>query len=108
MNNNNQMIFRDNMKNKIAGKHVILLLDTTTTGETIRRSMECISYYGGIVEKVVSVFSTIKSVDGIPVDTIFTGDEVPGYQAYAQNECPFCAKGMRIEAMVNGFGYSKL
>lgn len=108
INNNNQMIFRDNMKNKIAGKHVILLLDTTTTGETIRRSMECISYYGGIVEKVVSVFSTIQSVDGIPVDTIFTANEVPGYQAYAQNECPFCTKGMKIEAMVNGFGYSKL
>lgn len=108
INNNNQMIFRDNMKNKIAGKHVILLLDTTTTGETIRRSVECISYYGGIVEKVVSVFSTIQSVDGIPVDTIFTGNEVPGYQAYAQNDCPFCAKGMKIEAMVNGFGYSKL
>ena len=23
-------------------------------------------------------------------------------------ECPFCKKGLPIEAMVNGFGYSKL
>lgn len=108
VNNNNQMIFRDNMKNKIAGKHVILLLDTTTTGETIRRSIECIRYYGGQVEKILSVFSTIRSVDNVPVETIFTENEIPGYQAYAQSECPFCAKGMRIEAMVNGYGYSKL
>ncbi len=106
--NNGQMIFRDNMKNKIYNKHVVLLLDTATTGETIRRSMECISYYGGIVEKVISVFSTIESVDGIPVEAIFTEADVPGYQAYNQKDCPFCAKGMRLEAMVNGFGYSML
>lgn len=108
VNNSNQMIFRDNMKNTIENKHVILLLDTTTTGETIRRSMECISYYGGTVEKVISIFSTIKSIDGIPIDALFTIDDIPGYQAYSQKDCPFCAKGMRIEAMVNGFGYSKL
>ena len=108
VNNNNQMIFRDNMKDKIAGKHIVLLLDTTTTGETIRRSLECISYYGGIVEKVVSVFSTVDKVDDTEVDTIFTASDIPGYQAYGQRECPFCAKGMKIEAMVNGYGYSKL
>lgn len=108
VNNGSQMIFRDNMKNKIAGKHIILLLDTTTTGETIRKSLECISYYGGIIEKVVSVFSTIDSIDGVAIDTIFTQNDIPGYQAYALGDCPFCAKGMRIEAMVNGYGYSKL
>ena len=108
MNSSNQIIFRDNMKNKIAGKHVILLLDTTTTGETIRRSMEGIRYYGGIIERVVSVFSTIQSVDGMHVDTVFSENDIPGYQTNSQSECPFCAKGMMIEAMVNGYGYSKL
>lgn len=107
-NSTNQMIFRDNMKNKIEGKNVILLLDTTTTGETIRRSVECIRYYGGIVQKVESVFSTIKSIQGIPVETIFTEEELPGYQAFSHHDCPFCAQGQKIEAMVNGFGYSAL
>ena len=44
--NNGQMLFRDNNKGAIDGKHVVLLLATTTTGETIRRAMECINYYG--------------------------------------------------------------
>lgn len=108
INNNNQMLFRDNNKGAIAGKHVVLLLATTTTGETIRRSLECIRYYGGIVESVASIFSTIDSVDGTVVESLFDGDDVTNYEAYAASECPFCKKGHQIEAMVNGFGYSKL
>ena len=108
INNNNQMLFRDNNKGAIAGKHVVLLLATTTTGETIRRSLECIRYYGGTVEWVASVFSTIDSVDGVQVEALFDKNDVTGYEAYSAQNCPFCKKGHKIEAMVNGFGYSKL
>jgi orotate phosphoribosyltransferase len=108
INNNNQMLFRDNNKGAIAGKHVVLLLATTTTGETIRRSLECIRYYGGIVEAVASIFSTVSDVEGVEVETLFDRDDVPGYEAYPVHDCPFCKKGHPIEAMVNGFGYSKL
>lgn len=106
--NNGQIIFRDNTKLALEGKHVVLLLATTTTGETIRRSMECIQYYGGITEAVGAVFSTVDSVGSMKVRSLFTVKDVPGYQAFSQSECPFCKKGMRLEAMVNGFGYSKI
>lgn len=108
INNGNQMIFRDNIKPCIAGKHVILLSATTTTGKTIRRSLEGISYYGGVVEAIASVFSTVEKVNGMQVTTLFTEEDLPGYAAYSAGECPFCQKGHAIEAMVNGFGYSKL
>lgn len=104
----NQMIFRDNTKNMIAGKHVILLLATTTTGATIRRSLEGIQYYGGIVEGIGSIFSTVDSVDNIKVYNLFNESDVVGYQAFQKADCPFCKKGIKIEAVVNGFGYSKL
>lgn len=107
-NSNNQMIFRDNNMLAIKGKHVLLLLATTTTGVTIRRSLECIQYYGGIVESVSSIFSTVKEVEGHPVEFVFSKDDLPGYAAYTQKECPFCKEGHKLEAMVNGFGYSKL
>lgn len=107
-NANNQLIFRDNTIPAINGKNVILLLATTTTGLTVRRSLECVQYYGGKVRGVSSIFSTVKSVAGMEIHSVFNADDVPGYQAFARNECPFCKKGIRIEAMVNGFGYSKL
>lgn len=108
INNNNQMLFRDNNKGAIKGKHVVLLLATTTTGETIRRALECIQYYGGEIEWVASLFGTINSVDGVEVETLFDENDVTGYAAYPVTECPLCKQGQKIEAMVNGFGYSKL
>lgn len=107
-NSNNQMIFRDNSIPAVQGKHVLLLLATTTTGVTIRRSLECISYYGGQVVGVVSAFSTIDEVEGFRIESAFSEEDVPGYAAYPAGECPFCRKGHKVEAMVNGFGYSKL
>lgn len=105
---NNQMIFRDNIKPAIAGKHVLLLLATTTTGATIRRSLECVQYYGGISVGVASVFSTVKQIEGFPIEGVFDEDDIPGYTAYQPGECPYCRNGHKLEAMVNGFGYSKL
>ena len=106
--NNGQMLFRDNNKGAIDGKHVVLLLATTTTGETIRRAMECINYYGGMVTCIASIFSTIDEVNGVKIDKLFDDDDVVNYQTYPVTECPFCKKGLPIEAMVNGFGYSKM
>lgn len=104
----NQIIFRDNTKSMIAGKHIVLLLATTTTGETIKKSMEGIQYYGGIIEGIGSLFSTVDSVNGVKVNYLFDADVVTSYQAFPKTDCPFCKKGMKIEAVVNGFGYSKL
>ena len=106
--NGSQMLFRDNNKGAIEGKHVVLLLATSTTGDTIRKALECIRYYGGNVVCVASIFSTIPEVDGVEIERVFDGDDVMNYEAYAAHDCPFCKKGHRIEAMVNGFGYSKL
>ena len=108
INSNGQFIFRDNNKGAIYGKHVILLLATTTTGQTIRRAMECIRYYGGIVECVLALFGTFENMGNVSVKTLFDTSDVVNYQAYNPHNCPFCKKGLRIEAMVNGFGYSKL
>lgn len=104
----NQIIFRDNTKNMITGKHIVLLLATTTTGETVKRSMEGIRYYGGIIEGIGSIFSTVNSVNNMTVHTIFDADVVTGYQAFPKADCPFCKKDMKVEAVVNGYGYSKL
>ena len=104
----NQIMFRDNSVPAIKGKNVVLLLATTTTGMTIRRSRECVHYYGGVVRGISSIFSTVKKVDGIAVHSVFGADDLPGYSAFQKDECPFCKKNIPIDAMVNGFGYSRL
>ena len=102
------MLFRENIRPSIEGKNVLLLLATMTTGETVRKSLECIEYYGGNVVGVSAIFGTMTKVEDTEVFPLFTTEDLPGYQTFAPHECPYCKKGMPIEAMVNGFGYSKL
>ena len=48
-NANSQIIFRDNTRKMITGKHVLVLMASVTTGFTAKRSLEAIGYYGGHV-----------------------------------------------------------
>lgn len=107
-NMNNQMIFRDNLVGAIRNKNIILLLATTTTGMTLRRSLECIEYYGGKIQAIFSVFSAVKAINGIPVQSMFDTSDIPGYKAFEPHNCPYCRDKQKLDAMVNGYGYSKL
>ena len=74
------MIFRDNLKPEIAGKNVLLLLASATTGKTVRNSIECIQYYGGILQGISSIFSAVDSIDGHRIDALFRADDIPNYE----------------------------
>jgi orotate phosphoribosyltransferase len=103
-----QLIFRDNLQPMIQGKHVLLLLASATTGKTIKKSLECIEYYGGSITGISAIFSAAPDVDGHAVHTLFDTKDLPDYKTYSHDECPMCKAGMRIEAIVNSYGYSAL
>ncbi len=107
-NSAGQMIFRDNIQPMIKGRHVLFLLASATTGPTIERSLEGISYYGGIVAGISAIFSANEVIAGQPVHTLFKASDIPEYKTYPHNQCPYCQAGKRIEAIVNSYGYSKL
>ena len=107
-NANSQMIFRDNIKGMMKGKHVLVLMASITTGFTAKRSIEAIDYYGGSVAGVCSLYSAVKEIAGHPVVSVYSLDDLPGYTSYDYRECPFCKKGQPIDALVNSFGYSAL
>ncbi len=103
-----QMIFRDNLQSMVRNKHILLLLASATTGRTIERSLECIEYYGGIVEGISALFSATREIAGHSIHSVFHVDDIPSYNTYPHNDCPFCKQGEPIEAIVNSYGYSKL
>lgn len=107
-NTNGQMIFRENIQPAIYGKHVLLLVGSITTGDTLRRSMEAIRYYGGTVNGISAIFSAVDSIDGMPVYSIFKVKDLPDYKIFEINDCPLCKEKQRLEAIVNGYGYMKL
>ena len=105
---NGQMIFRDNLQPMVRGKNILLLLASATTGRTIPRSLECIQYYGGIIQGISAIFSAAKEIYGEPVHCIFSTEDLPDYNTFTPSECPHCKNKEKIDAIVNGFGYSEL
>lgn len=107
-NANNQMIFRDNIQKDIFNKRVLLLISSVSTGKTINRSVECLQYYNGHLAGVSAIFSAISEYEGIEINSIFTADDMTGYESMTANECKLCKSGQKVDAIVNSFGYSKL
>ena len=107
-NANSQIIFRDNTQGMIRGKHVLVLMASVTTGYTAKRALEAITYYGGTVAGVAAIYSAVDQVEGYPVRSVYTIQDLPGYASYDYRECPYCKAGHKIDALVNSFGYSQL
>ena len=107
-NTTSQIIFRENIKPMIRGKHVLILMASVTTGETAKRSIEAIGYYGGMVVGVASLYRAVDSVGEFPVRSIYSVSDLPDYASYDYRDCPYCKAGKKIDALVNSFGYSEL
>jgi orotate phosphoribosyltransferase len=107
-NTNGQMIFRENNQPAVYGKNILLLAASSTTGDTLKRCLECIHYYGGVVSGISSIFSAVEEVENMPVHSIFKSKDLPDYKSYDIGECPLCKSKQRLEAIVNGYGYMKL
>lgn len=102
------MIFRDNLLDMVKDKAVLLLVSSVNSGKTIRQALECVEYYGGTVQGIAAVFSSLPEVDGLPVYSIFSPEDVPGYGTAFAKECPLCKAGKKIDGLVNSFGLSML
>lgn len=103
-----QIIFRDNTQLWIRDKYVLVLVGSVTTGKTLETALESIRYYGGKITGAAAIFSAVKEVEGIPLHTIFTPDDIPDFKSYKATECPLCAQKKKLDAIVNSFGYSAL
>ena len=103
-----QLLFRENTAPMIAGKHVLILAASVTTGYTAQAAVEAVNYYGGQVVGISSIFSTVDECAGYPVRSIFDPKDLGDYQSFESRECPWCKAGQKIDALVNSFGYSSL
>lgn len=103
-----QFLFRDNIQPMIKGKNVLLLMASATTGQTIIKATQALTYYGAKISGISSVFSAANSSMGIPIKSLFTIKDIPEYKAYDPDGCSMCRDKKSIDAFANAFGYSCL
>lgn len=106
--NNGLLIFRENLAPMIAGKNVLLLISTVKSGKTIAQTIECAEYYGASIQGIAAVFSTVGELNGMPVCSIFSPDDIPGYISSPIKACPLCKAGKKIDAIANSYGFSRV
>ncbi len=108
LNTNNQMIFRDNIQKSVYNKKILLLISSASTGKTIRRSTECLMYYNGDLTGIASIFSAKPDIQDVQINSIFTSDDLPNYITQTPADCELCKKGVKVDAIVNSYGYSRI
>ena len=103
-----KMILRDNLVPYVKDKHVLLLTASATTGLTIASALEGIRYYGGVPAGAATIFGGDFWVYNVPVVKLFGVEDIEGYESWKFNECPLCKSGVKVDAVVNSYGYSKI
>lgn len=106
--NSSQLLFRDNVVPMIAGKHVLILAVSVTTGRTVEAAIDAVRYYGGEVAGISSIFAATDNCGGYPVCSVFNPKDLEDYGNYAPSECPMCKQGQKLDALINCHGFSKL
>jgi len=108
VNRDGKLIFRENARFMLAGKNVLLLLASVTTGSTVRKGIRCIEYYQGKAAGAASIYSHVKEVDGMPITSLFNTNDLPDYASHRPDECPLCKAGEPLDAVIDKFGYAAL
>ena len=92
----------------VSGKNALVLISTVNSGKTARRCLECLEYYGAHVQGIATVFSVLEQVENVPVFSLFTPEDIPGYATYDAKSCPMCKAGRKIDALSNSYGFSRV
>jgi orotate phosphoribosyltransferase len=107
-NVNGNMIFQDNLIEWISNKHVILLVASVSSARALRIGMDCISYYGGILDGISALFVASPEKQKEKINALFTSDDIPGYKLFSTAECEMCKAGIKLDAIVSSEGYTKI
>lgn len=104
---NDKLLLRDNFLPYVKDKNVLLLTASATTGKDVRSVVEGISYYGGTPVGVANVFGGEFECP-VPVVKLFGTEDIPDYSSHSPVDCPLCKRGVKVDAVVNSYGYSKI
>lgn len=106
--NRGQMVVKKNIKDMIKGRNVLVVLASAMSGHTITKAIGTILAYGGKVTGLSVIFGNVDKVDGYPVYSVFSHEDLPNFTLSQPEDCPDCKAGKKLTAVVNSYGYEML
>ena len=106
--NTGQMVVRNNIKPMIKGRNVLVELASAMSGRTISKAIGTILAYGGKIAGLSVIFANVDEIEGYPVNGVFTHEDLPNFKLTDPNNCEDCKAGVKLDAVVNSYGYEEL
>lgn len=103
-----KLMIPSNTEELISNRNVLLLVASVTTGLILDKGLEFISYYGGKVVGISSLFSVYPNKYEQEIHSMFTNNDIPGYEIFSADKCHMCDKGQKLEAIIVDDGYKKI
>ncbi|MBO4384503.1 MAG: orotate phosphoribosyltransferase [Clostridia bacterium] len=107
-NSSGQLVFSGDVQDLVQNRSVLVLISTVSTGRSLERALECITYYGGHLVGVAALFSAVEKAVGVEIHSLFSPADVPEYHSYQSSECPYCKKGRKLDGLVNAAGLTRI
>lgn len=92
----------------IRDKHVLILTASVTTGISARKARSACSTTAAPPLGSAPFSAPSRRWTAPRCQAVFGPGDVTGYETYPSHDCPLCRSKNRLDALVNGYGYSKL
>lgn len=106
--NTGQMVVRNNIKKMINGKNVLVVLASAMSGRTISKAIGTIKAFNGKIAGLSVIFGNIDEIEGHKVYKVFGTEDLPEFKLSSPNDCEDCKNGIKLDAVVNSYGYEEL
>ncbi|NLL06465.1 MAG: hypothetical protein GX270_11930 [Clostridiaceae bacterium] len=107
-NINRQLVFQSNMQGLINEQNIILLVSSISSGITVKSALGCLSYYNGKLAGISALFNAFPEESEQEIHSLFTSEDIPGYQTFRPEECEMCKAGHKLDAIILPGGYTKI
>lgn len=106
--NTGQMVVRNNIKKMINGKNVLVVLASAMSGRTISKAIGTIKAFNGKIAGLSVIFGNVDEIEGHKVYKVFGTEDLPDFKLSSPDNCEDCKNGIKLDAVVNSYGYEEL
>jgi orotate phosphoribosyltransferase len=107
-NNIGTLSFLTSMVGLLAGKNVLLLTTSVSSGRSLNGALDCLAYYQAKIIGISTLFRVASASPELKINALFTSDAVTGYKSFSSRDCELCRAGLPLNALISSEGFTRI